>query len=145
MLIICQKSCFVIPQPNWNYQYIYPWYFTTNFFMENYRPFENQILILFDANIRLVTDFQSKAKIFNCLYIRDIEVNHCGKINYGVTSPSYQNRLPYSHNHNPLLIKNFSWIQFIYSEKATKFCEIFPLLLTTVHSQLHTLLNHYTT
>ena len=25
-------------------------------------------------------------------------------------------------------------IKFIYSEKATKFCEIFPLLLTTVHT-----------
>ena len=25
-------------------------------------------------------------------------------------------------------------VKFIYSEKATKFCEIFPLLLTTVHS-----------
>ena len=24
--------------------------------------------------------------------------------------------------------------EFIYSEKATKFCEIFPLLLTTVHT-----------
>ena len=79
--------------------------------MENYRPFENQILILFDANIRLVTDFQSKAKIFNCLYIRDIEVNHCGKVNYGVmVQGMYQNWLPYSRNHNPLLIKNFSWI-----------------------------------
>ena len=30
-----------------------------------------------------------------------------------------------------------SWIRvlkFIYSEKATKFCEIFPLLLTAVHT-----------
>ena len=26
------------------------------------------------------------------------------------------------------------WLKFIYSEKATKFCEIFPLLLTTVHT-----------
>ena len=26
------------------------------------------------------------------------------------------------------------WIKFIYSEKATKFCEIFTLLLTTVHA-----------
>ena len=25
-------------------------------------------------------------------------------------------------------------VKFIYSEKATKFCEIFPLLLTTVHT-----------
>ena len=25
-------------------------------------------------------------------------------------------------------------LQFIYSEKATKFCEIFTLLLTTVHT-----------
>ena len=25
-------------------------------------------------------------------------------------------------------------IKFIYSENATKFCEIFPLLLTTVHT-----------
>ena len=25
-------------------------------------------------------------------------------------------------------------LKFIYSEKATKFCEIFPLLLTTVHT-----------
>ena len=24
-------------------------------------------------------------------------------------------------------------VKFIYSEKATKFCEIFPLILTTVH------------
>ena len=28
----------------------------------------------------------------------------------------------------------FIFIKFIYSEKATKFCEIFPLLLTTVHT-----------
>ena len=27
-----------------------------------------------------------------------------------------------------------SFLKFIYSEKATKFCEIFPLLLNTVHS-----------
>ena len=27
-----------------------------------------------------------------------------------------------------------SLLKFIYSEKATKFCEIFPLLLTTVHT-----------
>ena len=27
-------------------------------------------------------------------------------------------------------------VKFIYSEKATKFCEIFPLLLTTVHTTL---------
>ena len=26
------------------------------------------------------------------------------------------------------------FVKFIYSEKATKFCEIFPLLLTTVHT-----------
>ena len=26
------------------------------------------------------------------------------------------------------------YLNFIYSEKATKFCEIFPLLLTTVHT-----------
>ena len=29
----------------------------------------------------------------------------------------------------------FSFLKFIYSQKATKFCEIFPLLLTTVHTQ----------
>ena len=28
----------------------------------------------------------------------------------------------------------FDRVKFIYSEKATKFCEIFPLLLTTVHT-----------
>ena len=28
---------------------------------------------------------------------------------------------------------SFSYIKFIYSEKTTKFCEIFPLLLTAVH------------
>ena len=27
-----------------------------------------------------------------------------------------------------------SKVKFMYSEKATKFCEIFPLLLTTVHT-----------
>ena len=27
-----------------------------------------------------------------------------------------------------------TYIKFIYSEKATKFCEIFTLLLTTVHT-----------
>ena len=26
------------------------------------------------------------------------------------------------------------WLKFIYSEKATKFCEIFTLILTTVHT-----------
>ena len=26
------------------------------------------------------------------------------------------------------------YVKFIYSENATKFCEIFPLLLTTVHT-----------
>ena len=30
--------------------------------------------------------------------------------------------------------KTLRLIKFIYSEKATKFCEIFPLLLTTVHT-----------
>ena len=30
--------------------------------------------------------------------------------------------------------KYASAVKFIYSEKATKFCEIFPLLLTTVHT-----------
>ena len=28
----------------------------------------------------------------------------------------------------------FGKLKFIYSEKATKFCEIFPLLLSTVHT-----------
>ena len=28
----------------------------------------------------------------------------------------------------------FTYVKSIYSEKATKFCEIFPLLLTTVHT-----------
>ena len=28
----------------------------------------------------------------------------------------------------------YRYLKFIYSEKATKFCEIFPLLLTTVHT-----------
>ena len=30
--------------------------------------------------------------------------------------------------------QDFWFLKFIYSEKATKFCEIFPLLLTTVHT-----------
>ena len=33
-----------------------------------------------------------------------------------------------------LLKLDFNVLKFIYSEKATKFCEIFPLLLTTVHT-----------
>ena len=33
-----------------------------------------------------------------------------------------------------ILSKNSYHLKFIYSEKATKFCEIFPLLLTTVHT-----------
>ena len=37
------------------------------------------------------------------------------------TKPQYDKRL-------------FIDLKFIYSEKATKFCEIFPLLLTTVHT-----------
>ena len=32
------------------------------------------------------------------------------------------------------LITEFRFLKFIYSEKATKVCEIFPLLLTTVHT-----------
>ena len=32
------------------------------------------------------------------------------------------------------MAKNFDFIKFIYSEKAKNFCEIFPLLLTTVHT-----------
>ena len=40
-----------------------------------------------------------------------------------------------------MLLVNINWhlytthgiLKFIYSEKATRFCEIFPLLLTTVH------------
>ena len=52
----------MISQPNWYYESIYPWYLTSDFFMENYRPFENQILILFDANIRLVTDFSKQSQ-----------------------------------------------------------------------------------
>ena len=31
-------------------------------------------------------------------------------------------------------MKNQVSLKFIYSEKATKFCEIFPLLFTTVHT-----------
>ena len=34
------------------------------------------------------------------------------------------------NGHNCALV----WLKFIYSEKATKFCKIFPLLLTTVHT-----------
>ena len=30
--------------------------------------------------------------------------------------------------------KKITSLKFIYSEKATEFCEIFPLLLTTVHA-----------
>ena len=32
-------------------------------------------------------------------------------------------------------VKFLFLLKFIYSEKATKFCEIFPLLLTTVHTR----------
>ena len=41
------------------------------------------------------------------------------------------------------LLKQTTWknsqtasplVKFVYSEKATKFCEIFPLLLSTVHT-----------
>ena len=31
-------------------------------------------------------------------------------------------------------LRKHATVKFIYSEKATKFCEIFPLLLTTVHT-----------
>ena len=31
-------------------------------------------------------------------------------------------------------VRKFKFLKFIYSEKATKFCEIFPLLLTRVHT-----------
>ena len=31
-------------------------------------------------------------------------------------------------------LKNYLILKFVYSEEATKFCEIFPLLLTTVHT-----------
>ena len=34
-------------------------------------------------------------------------------------------------------------IKFIYSEKATKFCEIFPLLLTTVHTVQSKILQNF--
>ena len=34
----------------------------------------------------------------------------------------------------PLIPKFHFFIKFIYSEKAAKFCEIFPLLLTIVHT-----------
>ena len=33
-----------------------------------------------------------------------------------------------------LISLEFHDLKFIYSEKATKFCKIFPLLLTTVHT-----------
>ena len=40
--------------------------------------------------------------------------------------------IPQSYCHVHLL--RSLWVKFIYSEKATKFCKIFPLLLTTVHT-----------
>ena len=36
--------------------------------------------------------------------------------------------------HDLLHQRNNIKVKFIYSEKATKFCEIFPFLLTTVHT-----------
>ena len=35
---------------------------------------------------------------------------------------------------NQILLRDRIFLRFIYSEKATKFCKIFPLLLTTVHT-----------
>jgi hypothetical protein len=40
--------------------------------------------------------------------------------------------VPQFIGHNKIFLGGL--IKFIYSEKATKFCEIFPLLLTTVHT-----------
>ena len=34
----------------------------------------------------------------------------------------------------PYTLKELTYVKFIYSEKATQFCEIFTLLLTTVHT-----------
>ena len=35
---------------------------------------------------------------------------------------------------NVLVTNNSFWLKFVYSEKATLFCEICPLILTTVHT-----------
>ena len=35
---------------------------------------------------------------------------------------------------NQILLRDRIFLRFIYSEKATKFCKIFPLLLITVHT-----------
>ena len=37
-------------------------------------------------------------------------------------------------NYQSSISVDYFMLKFIYSEKATKFCEIFPLLLTTVHT-----------
>ena len=38
------------------------------------------------------------------------------------------------HMTSKVLVRYFFYLKFIYSEKVTKFCEIFTLLLTTVHT-----------
>ena len=43
-------------------------------------------------------------------------------------------RVPPRHGHLKLMIDAIGHFKFIYYEKATKFCEIFTLLLTTIHT-----------
>ena len=75
--------------------------------------------------------------LISCIYARSQIVWNCKGIKrkFGI----FLTRLVYFHPFILILIRVFfkitvDLVMFIYSEKATKFGEIFPLLLTTAHT-----------
>ena len=59
---------------------------------------------------------------------------YCTALLNNLIVQSYQTALLYSPIVQPYCTALLEVLKFIYSEKATKFCKIFPLLLTTVHT-----------
>ena len=73
-------------------------------------------------------------------YFQTCQIFHMGT--EGIVLQSSVDHKPSKYDLNNAGLPNFlnyfprklTFLKFIYSEKATKFCEIFPLLLTTVHT-----------
>ena len=70
--------------------------------------------------------------------VREIAINRCVRTFYKMAKFFMKSNLNLYVCTSVLILLRFRdifcFLKFIYSEKATKFCEIFTLLLTTVHT-----------
>ena len=89
----------------------------------------------FDDNLTFkVFLFQFINFYSSIFYLADISFFEEGNVEYGGVKVDELEKQHFEHQIVIKLPLGLVNLEFIYSEKATKFCKIFPLLLTTVHT-----------